>query len=368
MSAKIVVSSSSTWLSGWIRPASAGVSRTGSVTSRVSEASRASRAADFSTSRRAASAWLTLSLARLIAAPWVLRSSGDILPRVASSAEIEPFLPRAATRTASSAGSSPAAAIWLRMVCSSVARSDTVKSLSQKAAGCRRSRAETSSKKPVMKLGLLNPFGACSDPRGIPRGILAGARDAFWTRFGRSGRHFVARHQPRVSGRLSEHVDVVGRGRRRDQCRARMRACDEDLRGLLARHQRRHSNGSRRREQVRGRLSRQAQGAAEAGLSARVERLRPKIPERIRHHVPLVHGLLPRADFTALLAWGIEGSEPVMGPLILLPKLPVPQAASAALAFSAIAWNAAGSAMARSDSTLRSTRMPDLARPLMNTL
>ena len=43
-------------------------------------------------------------------------------------------------------------------------------------------------------------------------------------------------------------------------------------------------------------------------------------------------------------------------------------AASAALAFSAIAWNAAGSWMARSDSTLRSTVMPDLARPLMNTL
>ena len=43
-------------------------------------------------------------------------------------------------------------------------------------------------------------------------------------------------------------------------------------------------------------------------------------------------------------------------------------AASAALAFSAIAWNAAGSWIARSDSTLRSTVMPDLARPLMNTL
>ena len=43
-------------------------------------------------------------------------------------------------------------------------------------------------------------------------------------------------------------------------------------------------------------------------------------------------------------------------------------AASAALAFSAIAWNAAGSWMARSDSTLRSTVMPDLARPLINTL
>jgi hypothetical protein len=43
-------------------------------------------------------------------------------------------------------------------------------------------------------------------------------------------------------------------------------------------------------------------------------------------------------------------------------------AASAALAFSAIAWNAAGSAMARSDSTLRSTVMPDFERPLIKTL
>src|SRR5258706_523392 len=49
----------------------------------VSNASRASRLADFSRSRRAVSAWLTLSFARLIAAPLVLRSSGDILPSVA---------------------------------------------------------------------------------------------------------------------------------------------------------------------------------------------------------------------------------------------------------------------------------------------
>ena len=162
MSAKIVVSSSITWLSGWIRPVSAGGSRSGSVTSMVSDVSRASSAADFSMSRRAASASLTVSLARLIAAPCVLRSSGDILPSVASSAEIEPFLPSAATRTASSAASSPAAAISSRMVCSSVARSDTVQSLSQKAAGCGRAGAKTSSKKPVMSglpiPPLLNPY------------------------------------------------------------------------------------------------------------------------------------------------------------------------------------------------------------------
>jgi len=44
------------------------------------------------------------------------------------------------------------------------------------------------------------------------------------------------------------------------------------------------------------------------------------------------------------------------------------QAASAALAFSTIAWNVAGSRMARSDSTLRSTVTPALSRPLMNRL
>ena len=38
------------------------------------------------------------------------------------------------------------------------------------------------------------------------------------------------------------------------------------------------------------------------------------------------------------------------------------------LAFSAIAWNAAGSWIARSDSTLRSTTTPDLARPSINRL
>ena len=52
MSAKIAVSSSTTWLIGWTRPASAGASRTGSVTSTVSVASRASSAAPLKLSRR----------------------------------------------------------------------------------------------------------------------------------------------------------------------------------------------------------------------------------------------------------------------------------------------------------------------------
>src|SRR6266511_3766367 len=46
----------------------------------------------------------------------------------------------------------------------------------------------------------------------------------------------------------------------------------------------------------------------------------------------------------------------------------VRQAGSAALAFSTIAWNAAGSRMARSESTLRSTRSPALPSPSMNRL
>ena len=228
MSAKIAVSSSSTWLSGWIRPCSAGASRSGSVTSTVSDFSRASRAADFRMSRRAESAWVTASLARLIAAPCVLRSSGDILPSVDSSAEIEPFLPSAATRTASRAASSPAAAISPRMVCSSVARSDM-------------------------------------------------ATVTFW--------------------------------------------------------------GVRSRPNTRSSSSAKADDPVTPGVNNFGRRLLDAPPSR---------GMTPElqeaaSDFRT-------------------------QAASAALAFSAMAWNAAGSVMARSDNTLRSTVMPDLDRPLIKTL
>src|ERR1700722_10009788 len=111
MSAKIAVSSSTTWLIGWMRPASAGASGNGKVTSMVSAARRCSRAAPLSASRRAAIAAVIRSLRPLISGPRSLRSSGDILPSVASSAEIEPFLPSAATRTASSAASSAAVSI-----------------------------------------------------------------------------------------------------------------------------------------------------------------------------------------------------------------------------------------------------------------
>ena len=112
MSAKMAVSSSITWLIG-MDAAGLGRARRARAASRrrVSEASRASSAASFSTARRAVSASPTLSLSALMAAPALLRSSGDILPSVASRAEIDPFLPSAATRTASSAASSLAAAI-----------------------------------------------------------------------------------------------------------------------------------------------------------------------------------------------------------------------------------------------------------------
>ena len=60
ISAKIAVSSSITWLIGWMRPRVSGASGTGSVTSMRSAASRASRAASASASFRAAIARLHL--------------------------------------------------------------------------------------------------------------------------------------------------------------------------------------------------------------------------------------------------------------------------------------------------------------------
>ena len=56
MSAKIAVSSSITWLIGWMRPVSSAEARVGRVTSSVSLASRAESAASFSTFLRTASA------------------------------------------------------------------------------------------------------------------------------------------------------------------------------------------------------------------------------------------------------------------------------------------------------------------------
>ena len=105
------------------------------------------------------------------------------------------------------------------------------------------------------------------------------------------------------------------------------------------------------------------QGVRDAGLSAQDAGLRPQIRQPVRHHVPVVDSLLPGGGRPALLAESAEGRT-----ARCRRAERQPHAASAALAFSAIAWNAAGSLMARSDSTLRSTVMPDFDRPLMKTL
>ena len=76
ISAKITVTSSNTWLIGWMRPATMPAGRTGSVTSSASAFSRFSSAAAFSTARRAARASVTSSLSALIAAPALLALVG----------------------------------------------------------------------------------------------------------------------------------------------------------------------------------------------------------------------------------------------------------------------------------------------------
>src|SRR6185295_9907635 len=96
---------------------------TGSVTSTVSLVRRASSEASLSASLRVASAAVTRSFSALINAPWLLRSSALMPPSVRSSAETEPVLPSAPTRTASSAGSSAAWATAARISCSIAFRS-----------------------------------------------------------------------------------------------------------------------------------------------------------------------------------------------------------------------------------------------------
>src|SRR2546423_696692 len=119
-----------------MRPVSAGDSRTGSVTSTVSVLSRASSAAPFNASRRAAIAAVTRSFKPLISGPCSLRCSGVMPPSVLSSADTEPLLPSAPTRTASSAASSDAPAMALRICGSSVAIS-LIGSLRQSRQICR---------------------------------------------------------------------------------------------------------------------------------------------------------------------------------------------------------------------------------------
>src|SRR3984885_13258751 len=124
ISAKMATISSITWLIGWMRPVSTPGKGTGSVTSSASRLSWASSPARLSTARRATSASVTWSFSALIAAPCALRWSGASLPSAASSAEIVPFLPSAATRAASSVPSSAALSIAASVSRSRAERSD----------------------------------------------------------------------------------------------------------------------------------------------------------------------------------------------------------------------------------------------------
>src|SRR6185295_9754071 len=105
-SAKMAMTSSVAWLTGWIVPR--GSSAAGSVTSTFSEARRASSEAASSAFLRAAMASAMRSRRPLNCTPLVLRSSGLIVPSVFKSSAMLPFFPRAATRTSSSARSLPA--------------------------------------------------------------------------------------------------------------------------------------------------------------------------------------------------------------------------------------------------------------------
>ena len=109
MSEKIAVISSITWLTGWMRPSAVGAGRTrqGDVDALGGEAGIERGLGEVAA--LASISAVTSVLSPLMAAPADFRSSAAMLPSVASSAETEPFLPSAATRTASMAASSAAA-------------------------------------------------------------------------------------------------------------------------------------------------------------------------------------------------------------------------------------------------------------------
>ncbi len=106
ISAKIAVTSSVTWLTGWMVPCGRG--RPGRVTSSHSPLSRSSSAASSSASLRARRLASISSLRRFSSAPRVWRSSGVIRPSSFINPLISPFLPSAASRTSSSAAGSVA--------------------------------------------------------------------------------------------------------------------------------------------------------------------------------------------------------------------------------------------------------------------
>ncbi len=96
ISAKIAASSSITWLIGWMRPGSSRrcAHRQGDVERLGGEPRFERRFLEHARGARRAPR-STASFSALMAAPCALRSSGAILPSVASRAEIEPFLPSA---------------------------------------------------------------------------------------------------------------------------------------------------------------------------------------------------------------------------------------------------------------------------------
>ncbi len=108
MAPKMAAISSMVRLIGWIRPVSRG--RGGRVGSSVSFARRASSSAFSSSARRASIRVVRVSLSRFSAAPRSRRCSGGVLPRSRSSPVRRPFRPSVATRTASQARRSGAAA------------------------------------------------------------------------------------------------------------------------------------------------------------------------------------------------------------------------------------------------------------------
>jgi hypothetical protein len=155
------------------------------------------------------------------------------------------------------------------------------------------------------------------------------------------------RQHPRTSGPGADVREIVGA-----------------VPGLLLRRERRRGIERGRHPEMRRRFSDQAQHIATAGLRAATETVRTQVPESIRHHVPLFRGLLQRQSCQRLFAAFCQRSE-IVG---RIGRLSGRQAANAAFALSTMASNAAGSWMARSESTLRSTVTPALPRPEINRL
>src|SRR6202008_1788949 len=60
-------------------------------------------------------------------------------------------------------------------------------------------------------------------------------------------------------------------------------------------------------EEMRKRFPLYSEAAAKGGLRARARRLRPEIPEPVRHHVRLVRGIRPGGGRPALFAARAEG-------------------------------------------------------------